>query len=273
MEDLGLDVTGASTWFGEDQAAPFLLISVEQDVARTWPELLQHAVRRCYIADDTARQRATLLGFPVDVVVASKLPDPGSVMAGDFGEIVVYLFHAIREHPAVAIGPKKWRLKQERNKPAPKSDVLHLFVPNWPASSADDRLICSEVKVKSTASPFDPIRSAVDGSLKDRASRLAATLSWLRERAIGEDLGSVTLSHIDRFTNAVDHPPYAKIFSPVVLLCSSLASAELLRVPSPVPEGLVVIVIPGLKGVYESVFAAVRGSTIPPTLSTDRTEP
>ena len=72
-------------------------------------------------------------------------------MAGDFGEILVMLYHAALEQPTEILGPKKWRLKQDRTKPAPYSDVVHFVVPSWPQSSDQDRILCSEVKTKSTA--------------------------------------------------------------------------------------------------------------------------
>ena len=72
-------------------------------------------------------------------------------MAGDFGEILVFLYHAAEEHPMAVIGPKKWRLKQDRTKPTPYLDVVHFVVPTWPDSSEHDCLVCSEVKTKSTA--------------------------------------------------------------------------------------------------------------------------
>ncbi|GAG26835.1 unnamed protein product [marine sediment metagenome] len=85
---------------------------------------------------------------------------------------------------------------------------------------------------------------------------------WLRERALGEDLGTVTLAHLDRFVNAVDHPPAAKHFSAVAVLCSSLAEAELESAPTETPNGyrVIILVVPELRNVYTDVFEAVHNS-------------
>src|SRR5690349_3073927 len=58
-------------------------------------------------------------------------------MTGDFGEFVAFLFLGSRAHPEDVVGPMKWRLKQDRLKPAPYSDVVQFALPDWPSSSSD----------------------------------------------------------------------------------------------------------------------------------------
>ena len=142
---------------------------------------------------------------------------------------------------------------------------MQFILPNWPTSSGDDVLICAEVKAKATAGSFSPIGRAIDDCAKDRTSRLLKTLLWLRERALGESLGSVKIAHLNRFINANDHPPAAKLFRAVAVICSSLVDAELTNAPSEVsPEfKLIVISVPSLQQVYTAVFEAVRMSTLP----------
>lgn len=91
-------------------------------------------------------------------------------MAGDFGEVLGYFNLSIKEHPDPAIGPKKWRFKQDRAKSVPKSDVVHLIMPNRPAASAYDQVLCAEVKVKSTNVSSNPIGSTIADCAKDRTS-------------------------------------------------------------------------------------------------------
>jgi len=183
-------------------------------------------------------------------------------MAGDFGEILVFLYQASKEHSATAIGPKKWRLKQDRTKPAPYSDVIHFLLPNWPNSSTDDILLCSEVKTKSTNGDSTPIKSAIEDSGKDRVSRLAKTLTWLKERALIEDLGETTIAHLERFIKATEHPPAQKKFKAVAVICSSLLEQELEDAPSELPTGYSVIVIsvPNLRETYMKIFETARQS-------------
>ena len=79
---------------------------------------------------------------------------------------------------------------------------------------------------------------------------------------MGEDLGDVTRAHLDRFINAVDHPPAEKHFNAVAVLCSSLAEAELASAPTDTPNGyrVIVIVVPELRNLYTEVFEAVHNS-------------
>jgi hypothetical protein len=210
MQDIGLDVVEAARWFVIDPHGGTYLVRVSPDVAAQWPAAFARAIRRCYLTDATLRDRAQATGMPPTALIAARLPDPGSVMSGDFGEIIAYVYHAVSAQPTTAFGPKKWRLKQDRRKPAPHSDVIHFVLPEWPDASAADVLICSEVKTKATDGVFDPIGDAIIGRNKDRTSRLTTTLVWLRERALMESLGNVQLEHIQRFIDSIDHPSYVK---------------------------------------------------------------
>ena len=273
MDELGLDIGQVLPWFEEEQNSPYILIQVPSEMSEQWATDLALAIRRCYISDGDLTQRAEeleqQLGGTVEsrqaTVIGAKLPDPGSTMAGDFGEIVTYLFQAIRLHPQVAFGPKKWKLKQDRTKPAPGSDVIHLVLPEWPMPCEEDQLLCAEVKTKSTSGNSRPIVEAITDSAKDRTSRLAKTLVWLRERAITQPLGTTTLAHLDRFIKATDHPEATKRFFAVAVVCATLVDAELNGAPQTEPDGcsVVVVTVPDLKAVYEACFAAAKLSTAP----------
>jgi len=262
MIELDLDVSRLLPWFEHEQDAPYVLIRVSDEHAASWASVLGVPLRRCYVTDDALEQNALRTGLPKPELIAAKLPDPGSTMAGDFGEILVYLYHAVREHPTAVIGPKKWRLKQDRTKPVPHSDVIHFVVPSWPQASEDDRVLCSEVKTKSTSGDFSPVTKAIADCETDRTSRLARTLAWLRERALGEDLGTTTVAHLERFINATDHPPAQKHFRAVAIVCSSLVDGELADTPDETPADYTVVVIsvPQLKQLYEAVFNAARAT-------------
>jgi hypothetical protein len=262
MRELGLDLAQVRTFFVEDPDQAFVLIRVPVDAADHWANLLGVPARRCYVSDGNAAANATRTGLPLSEVVAAKTPDPGSVMAGDFGEILTALFLAASAHPAEVHDPKKWRLKQDRTKPAPYSDVVQFILPEWPKSSPNDRLVCAEVKTKSTEGKSTPIASAIADSRKDREGRLLKTLVWLRERAIGEDLGTVGLDHIERFLKAVDHPPAVRDFRAVAVICSRLLDIEIEEVKPP-PEDectLVIISVPDLKSNYEALYSAIAAS-------------
>jgi len=262
MIELGLEIADLVACFEVEQEAPYVLIRLSAEGTDAWPQSFAAAVRRCYLTDESIGENAARTGRPRAEIVAAALPDPGSTMSGDFGEIVVYVYHAVCEHPTEVIGPKKWRLKQDRTKPAPYSDVIHFVLPEWPNPSERDRLLCSEVKAKATAGTSTPITDAIADSQKDRTSRLAKTLVWLRERALNQDLGTTTLDHLDRFINATDHPQARTHFRAVAVICASLIDDELCEVPEELPaeHSLVVLAVPNLKALYEAVYFAVRAA-------------
>jgi len=211
-DDLDFDFSRAAPWFPHAQEQPYVLVRVSDEHAKSWADTLRLAVRRCYVSDSLVTAKATEHSVDQSEIIAARMPDPGATMAGDFGEILVYLYQSARELPVEALGAKKWRLKQDRTKPAPHSDVVHFVLPSWPTPSDKDVLLCSEVKTKSTDGDSTPIQSAIADSAKDRTSRLARTLVWLKERALLEPLGDVEIAHLDRFIKATDHPPATKRF-------------------------------------------------------------
>jgi hypothetical protein len=264
MEELGLDAAVVASWFVESQQNPRVLVRVTKADPNRWACELSEAIRRCYISDAMVESNAQARGASQIEIVMSKMPDPGSVMAGDFGEIVTYLYHAAQAHPKVLSGPKKWRLKQDRLKPAPHSDVVHFHLPDWPTPSTEDAIYCSEVKTKSTPGQSEPIDEAVNGCTKDRVSRLARTLTWLRERALTENIGNVTLEQLKRFINATEYPPAQRHFYAVAVICESLVNDELKRTAAVSgPEcTVVVVVISDLKLMYMTAFNAAINSAL-----------
>jgi hypothetical protein len=227
---------------------------------------MANAVRRAYISDAKLADRAQANAISRTAVLATKLPNAGSVMSGDFGEIVAYLYLASNEGGGI-IGPKRWRLKEDRTKSAPYSDVVQLVFPNWPHPSPNDSLICAEVKAKATAGAWAPIGAAVIGMNKDRTSRLSKTLVWLRERAVSDDIGAVTIPQLNRFINATEFPPYSRRFNAIAVICSNLVNQELSQfVPPALPQGcaLIVIDVPHLHQTYTAVYEAVSASVPDP---------
>ena len=265
MEDLGFDIANALEWFANERQIPYIFERVSDESAAAISGRITDAVRRCYISDESIEERVASLGVSRAEILESKLPNPGSTMAGDFGEILIYFYHAARLHPNVAFGPKKWRLKQDRTKPAPHSDVVHFLLPEWPTPTNQDVVVCSEVKVKSTPGAWQPIPVAIAGCQLDRVSRLTRTLVWLRERALTENLGSVQLDHLNRFINAVDYPPAARRFFAVAVICASLVDGELATIPAQAsPDfSLVIVSVPNLRQLYGSVYEAIRDNVNP----------
>ena len=262
MNDLGLEPTALQALFSHLENSACVFVRFDSDHAIRRADALATAMRRCYIDDKQLLSRVGSTGASKAEILGAKLPDKGSTMAGDFGEILVFLYQAIRALPHNAIGPKKWRLKEDRQRPAPYSDVIHFTVPDWPRASAQDLLLCSEVKTKSTPGTSAPVREAIADSKKDRSTRLTKTLVWLRERALTEDLGSVTLDHLDRFINEIEHAPVQRHFRAVAVACSSLEGEVLQQAAETTSSEceVVVISVPDLKRRYQCAFQAARAS-------------
>ncbi|WP_201263268.1 Hachiman antiphage defense system protein HamA [Mycobacterium avium] len=267
MRDLGLDPDALKKLFSNAQQSPYVVINVSAEfVAQLGPDL-GTAFRRCYITDDAVSRRVAETKATQRDVIAVKIPDRGSVMAGDFGEILTSLVQAAEEHPTELLDPRKWRLKNDRTKAAPRSDVVQFVLPRWPDASSEDRLICSEVKTKSTASSNSPILQAIADSQKDSDGRLVKTLVWLRERALDTGLESVSIDQLNRFIEAIDHPPAEREFRAVAVVCDGLIKAELegFELPDTEDRAVVIVVVPDLKQNYEAVYDLVVESLVEET--------
>jgi hypothetical protein len=257
MDDLRLDFASIAPWFGDVTETEYLLVRLSDEAVLLLAERLASTIRHCYVTDARIRDRVRATGVTAAEVVAAVLPDEGATMSGEFGEVLSYVFLANRKQPVPVLGPKKWRLKQDRRKPAPFSDVIQFCLPTWPVASAQDGIVCAEVKTKATQGTFRPIAKALEHSKKDQTSRLAETLVWLRERAVTTGLDDVTIDHLDRFINATAHPASQKEFVAIAVLSADLAEDELVTVPGardPQTE-LVVIIVPNLRDTYMLAFA------------------
>ncbi|PRB65665.1 hypothetical protein CQ034_06145 [Microbacterium sp. MYb45] len=258
MKELEVDLEAFGSIFSTIQSSPFTVVEIDVASASTIAEQLGVPVRRCYISDETLQDRIAKTSVSAQEIISTKLPDRGSTMAGDFGEILTALFQAACEHPGEVLDPKKWRLKHDRTKPASGSDVVQMVLPHWPAASDEDRIICSEVKTKSTRGRSKPIEEAITDSDKDSSRRFVKTLNWLKERALDTGLSTVTVAQLDRFIHPIDHPTARREFRAVAVIAASLVAAELVgAVAPPTSErALIVISVPDLKANYELVYDA-----------------
>lgn len=265
MRELAFDYGALRDLFSDLDHEDVAVFEIPAASASAIAEQLGVAVRRCYISDASIADRANATGRPPREIVAARLPDRGSTMAGDFGEILTAIFQAAREHPNELVDAKKWRLKQDRTMSAPKSDVVQMVLPHWPQPSSEDRLLCSEVKTKSTRGTSTPIADAIRDSRKDSDGRLIKTLEWLKERALDTGLTTVTIDMLDRFIDAIDHPQASREFSAVAVLCSSIdLDSELsdVELPPPTERAVVILTVTDLKAYYESVFEAALTSVV-----------
>ena len=209
----------------------------------------------CYVSQKHLTERQ-LAGFTVKEVLDAKLPDQGSVMAGEFGEILT-MFYLRHERKDKTTAVRKWRYKQDRNKPTPHSDVIILH--RGDTITTNDYVICAESKVKSTPSTFAPIERAVEGMTEDRIGRLARSLTWLKEKAIDHETPE-RKAFIERFTDA-GPVTFAKYFHAVAVIDNRFLESELRKtLPIPVTESdcsIIVLGLDNLQELYERIYASV----------------
>ena len=223
--------------------------------AQLLEDYLVDRLSSCYISQEKLEERAAQTGLPYSELIANKIPDRGSVMSGDFGEIFT-LYFLDSQHEGDLELIKKWRYKQDRKKAAPHSDVVLFGIEDSSSPSADDFVICAESKQKATTGAFDPIKSAIAGYESDRTGRLAKTLVWLKEKAIDEGNDN-DMALASRFADELT-TPYSKFYKAVAVVDRALLEGELLKdieLPD-ITDGfeIIVIGIDALKDCYQTVF-------------------
>jgi hypothetical protein len=196
-------------------------------------------------------------GLSVSEILHNKFPDPGSVMAGDFGEVLT-LFYLGSERDEAVRKIRKWRFKQDRTKAAPHSDVIILYRKYENRASKNDFVICAESKLKSTASTFSPIEKSIEGYNSDKIGRLARTLVWLKEKAIDHE-NTRSIDFIKRFTDDLINTKFNKQYRAVAIIDSNYLNDELaksLELPLQNDEfEIIVLGINNLKDLYERSFS------------------
>ena len=239
-----------------DEALEVRYLELHTDQVEFLKDYLIRVLPYCYITRKILKTQVKNTKLKPSMILANKIPDRGSVMSGDFGEILTLLFLNC-ECSERTFPIKKWRYKQDRTKAVPHSDVVILYrkFTNGKASK-DDFVICAESKQKSTNSKFDPIRKAIEGYKTDRTGRLARTLVWLKEKAI--DSGTEKqIKYIERFTE-LSKVEYSKYYKAVAVIDLELVFDEITRdIELPSQNAyfeVLVLGIPDLKDFYETVF-------------------
>jgi hypothetical protein len=219
------------------------------DKAQLLEDYMVEQIPNCYIHRRQLKERKKETGLSASEILSNKLPDAGSVMSGEFGEMLT-LFFLDSERTEKTVSVRKWRYKQDRKKPAPHSDVIILHRQDVQGLSPDDFVICAEAKQKATKSEFDPITQALEGFLKDRTGRLARTLLWLREKAIDAESRSM-IEYIERF-NQAQKVSFKKNYKAVAVVDRALLNDEITRNLSlPVQNDSFEIVVLGVNKLYK----------------------
>jgi len=257
---MSIDENDLVSWF-EDYDLPddSILVRthvIKQEHANQFEDFMVKEIPSCYLSSNDLDDQIHRTGLSANELIENKMPDPGSVMAGDFGEILT-LFYLAGDIEEIARKIKKWRFKQDRRKPAPHSDVIVLYREFDDRPSTNDFVICAEAKLKSTSSTFSPIKSSLEGYQADKTGRLARTLTWLKEKAIDHE-GVESITFVKRFTDDLLNTEFQKRFRAVAIIDREFLDDELIKaveLPDKNDEFEVVVLgINDLKAVYQNSF-------------------
>jgi hypothetical protein len=239
-----------------ENALPVRCHVLKDEQAQALEDFLVTMLPECFTTTAALKSRKEETGLCLSELLANKMPDKGSVMSGDFGEVLTLFFlGSERDEKTNLI--KKWRYKQDRSKAAPHSDVIIFHRKSTKTASEKDFVICAESKQKSTESPFQPILKAIEGYESDKIGRLARTLVWLREKAIDQE-SEQAIDYLNRFT--VDPTTkYSKYYKAVAIIDRDLLNDEITKTIS-LPEQndefeVVVLGLKDLKNLYETCFS------------------
>lgn len=243
----------------------YLIFKLKPEEKDTFMSKLPEEYRKCYITDETLAELLSRHNGKIsrNDIIKSKIPDPGSIMAGDFGEITSYFVIKEKYAPKKLTGPKKWRWKNDRTKASPYTDVIFFYKNEKP--SKDDLVVAAEVKTKATKNTKNPILEAVNGMGKNYISKLAKTFAWLKNIYTTVEPDTNKIEELDRFINSQEnhYGKYTKHFKAVAVIDSSfLDNDQKENVENPQIDGdgdfeIVVISLKDLKEMYESVYAAM----------------
>lgn len=251
------------SYFDRINTANHIIYRLKKGEWKNFINKLPDEFRLCYISDENLN----ILSLKAEItnkLYLEKyiLPDEPSIKSGDFGEMLCY--HAVVEHyfgkGIVLIGPRKWEWKDNRNKPAPGTDVILFHISNLNKPTKKDILVTVESKMKTVNSKKNRIQDAIDGATNDRLSRMSKTLSWLEEKyaKMGEEKKRKL---IERFKDPATFGNYKKKHKAIAILDRSVETNETSKTITNVQNVFVIVFsIDDLKKAYENTRTNILNS-------------
>lgn len=214
--------------------------------------------------------------------ISKRLPRKGSVMSGDFGEILSFYLACQIWSPSVNVMPMKWRFKDSKKDASKYTDVVLFELHDADNPSVDDAMFTYEVKTCATGLGDGTYKVHVkpsyknykDGKLectiieavfdasKDAVERAAETIPYLLTRCEDEDLYDL-YKKIYRFRVA-EKTTYKKEYNAVAIIDSSTLPKQMTRVPGDLltvhtnVKNVYCIPMNQLQSVYERVYDEMR---------------
>ena len=237
--------------------------------------------RRAYLADEKLDRLDAKKHNPRADIINRRLPDPGDVMSGDFGEILTYYMAIELWTPDVNYKPMKWQFKNDPKKACPKTDViLFQFVHDVNHPDSKDRLITYEAKAHATPisgtykmhtrKSFISYKDgkeqctfidAVFDADHDRASRAAESIIYLKNKA--EDIDDDEFMEVLKRFEEGYSVPYEAEYNAVAIIESTDIDNQLARMPvdlmTKYPDiTLYCMPIKNLKKIYEDIYSKLE---------------
>lgn len=271
-----------SDYFTEDKAkyAAHSIVLYVFDEAKTVSFVTECLLpfRRAYLSDEKLDFLESKKQNPRTDIINRRLPDPGCVMSGDFGEILTYYMATELWSPQVNYKPMKWRFKDDSKKSSPKTDVVVFHLVNdVNHPEIKDKVITYESKTRATqisgTYKTHKHKSAItykDGKKQctfvdavfdadhDRASRAAESIIYLKNKA--EDSNDDEfMSVLKRFDKGFT-VPYETEFYAVAIVESSDLDNQIARIPADLMTTFPDIIlycmpIKDLEKVYEDIYS------------------
>lgn len=226
-------------------------------------ESLPDKFRICYVSDVELERLSKANGVTQGEFMQHYLPDKGNVMSGDFGEFLSYYLtkDLCADKKSRIAGPKKWRWKQDRNKPAPHTDILLFKIRDRKSktNNPNDEVIAVESKMKSVKKKdYSPIQNAVDGAKTDKLSRMAKSLDWYFDQYAKD--GKPKLKElVNRYRFPDEFGSYKKSFKAIAIIDETLFEDEISKAITDMDDEIDIwaVSISDLKNAYETVFEQI----------------
>lgn len=210
--------------------------------------------------------------------ISERLPAPGDVMSGDFGEILSFYLACQIWSQNANVFPMKWRLKDKKKAASPYTDIILFELQDPSIPSPNDSMITYEVKTRATplgntTYKMHKRKSYItykDGKLectfieavfdanKDAVERAAETIPYLKIRCKDLDLSDL-YSKIDRFSQGAK-VSYKKEHNAVAVIDTSSLTEQVSRIPvdlftaHPFVTNVYCVPIENLKAIYENIY-------------------
>lgn len=247
----------------EIEGTIYQIYSLKEDDLGDFLNKLPEEFRLCYITDDELNDLSKKNGESKnDTLRKYILPNVGNIMSGDFGEMLSYflVIDKYNDEGLIIDGPRKWRWKPARNKPAPYSDAVLFHFHNKGKSSTKDKMISIESKMKATYSNNHRIQDAINDAKEDRNSRAVKTLDWLDEK-YGRCGMRKEQQELQRFRKPSKFGSYEKIYKAIPIIDKKLLPDELKeKVISDDGIKILVISINNLKEIYQDTYKNIISS-------------